>query len=90
MPKKNNKSGQELLKPIFEFIELVIWNELENCKAFGVMVDGSTDIFTNSHFFIYVKYCNKGVIKVFYLKLLQAEESNTIALYNIIINLLDK
>ncbi|CAJ0892349.1 22368_t:CDS:2 [Entrophospora sp. SA101] len=54
------------------------------------MVDGSTDIFTNSHFFIYVKYCNKGVIKVFYLKLLQAEESNTIALYNIIINLLDK
>ncbi|CAJ0844537.1 9874_t:CDS:2 [Entrophospora sp. SA101] len=54
------------------------------------MVDESTDISTNSHFIIYVKYCYKGIIKVCYLKLLQVEESNAITLYNVIINLFDK
>nr|CAG8437268.1 12113_t:CDS:2 [Entrophospora candida] len=87
---KNNKSGQELLKSISESIELVIWNELENCKAFGVMVDESTDISTNLHFIIYVKYCYEGIIKVCYLKLLEVEESNAITFYNAIINLFDK
>ncbi|CAH1770032.1 13839_t:CDS:2, partial [Entrophospora sp. SA101] len=87
---ENNKSGRELLKSISESIELVIWNELKNCKAFGVMVDESTDISTNSHFIIYVKYCYKGIVKVRYLKLLQVEESNAITLYNAIINLFDK
>nr|CAG8432985.1 7435_t:CDS:2 [Entrophospora candida] len=82
--------NEKLLKSISESIELVIWNELENCKAFGVMVDESTDISTNLHFIIYVKYCYEGIIKVCYLKLLEVEESNAITFYNAIINLFDK
>ncbi|CAB5391304.1 unnamed protein product [Rhizophagus irregularis] len=54
---ENNVSGREILSAISNSIEEIIWKELAEAAAFGIMVDESTDISCESHLIIYVKYC---------------------------------
>ncbi|RIA83028.1 hypothetical protein C1645_834452 [Glomus cerebriforme] len=44
-------------------IEEELWNELNETTNIGIMVDESTDISTQSHIILYVKYCLKVLSK---------------------------
>lgn len=67
---ENPTSAKDLLLAISSSIEEELWNELNETTSFGIMVDESTDISTESHIILYVKYCLRGFIKVKYIKLL--------------------
>ncbi|CAB5195346.1 unnamed protein product [Rhizophagus irregularis] len=54
---ENNVSGREILSAISNSIEEIIWKELAEAAAFGIMVDESTDNSCEPHLIIYVKYC---------------------------------
>ncbi|PKB99368.1 hypothetical protein RhiirA5_403644 [Rhizophagus irregularis] len=54
---ENSVSGREILSAISNSIEEIIWKELAEAAAFGIMVDESTDISCEPHLIIYVKYC---------------------------------
>ena len=67
---ENPTSAKDLLSAISSSIEVELWNELNETTSIGIMIDESTDISTESHIILYVKYCLRGIIKVKYLKLL--------------------
>src|SRR4051794_21606359 len=69
----NHTTSLEILDALAQTIEDKIWQDLVTCSAFGIMLDESTDIATESHVILYVKYYLNGVIKIQYLKLLQLE-----------------
>ncbi|GES91609.1 zinc finger protein 862-like [Rhizophagus clarus] len=54
------------------------------------MVDESTDISSEPHLIIYVKYCLHGKIKVRFLKLLQLKSKDSKTIFEAIIDLFDK
>ncbi|CAG8712592.1 5226_t:CDS:2, partial [Cetraspora pellucida] len=58
----------------------------ENNTSIRIIVDESTDISTESHLIIYVKYLINGIIKIQFLSLLQIENSDAKFIYNTIIN----
>ncbi|GBB90528.1 hypothetical protein RclHR1_17500001 [Rhizophagus clarus] len=87
---ENNVSGREILSAISISIEETIWNELNEAIAFGIMVDESTDISSEPHLIIYVKYCLHGKIKVRFLKLLQLKSKDSKTIFEAIIDLFDK
>ena len=86
----NHTTSLEMLDALAQMIEDKIWQDLEAYSTFGIMLDKSTDIATESHVILYVKYCLHGVIKIRYLKLLQLESANAQTIYNIVIALFDK
>ena len=86
----NHTTSLEMLDALAQTIEDKIWQDLEACSAFGIMLDESTDIATESHVILYVKYCLHGVIKIRYLKLLQLESVDAQTIYNAVIALFDK
>ena len=86
----NHTTSLEILDALAQTIEDKIWQDLATCSAFGIMLDESTDIATESHVILYVKYCLHGVIKVRYLKLLQLESADAQTIYNAVIALFDK
>ncbi len=86
----NHTTSLEMLDALAQTIEDKIWQDLATCSAFGIMLDESTDIATESHIILYVKYCLHRVIKVRYLKLLQLESTNAQIIYNAVIILFDK
>ena len=86
----NHTTSLKILDALAQMIEDKIWQDLATCSAFGIMLDESTDIVTESHVILYVKYCLHGVIKVRYLKLLQLESADAQTIYNVVIVLFDK
>ena len=73
---ENNISGCQMLSAISNSIEEVIWRELDESTAFGIMIDESTDISCEPHLIIYVKYCWHRNIKIHFLKLLQLKNKD--------------
>ncbi|CAG8833517.1 17568_t:CDS:2, partial [Racocetra persica] len=66
-------------------IENKLWNELCLATAIGIIVDESTDIATESHIIVYVRYIFNGTIKIRFLSLLQIENYDAKSIYNAII-----
>jgi hypothetical protein len=87
---ENNISGRQMLSAISNSIEEVIWRELDESTAFGIMIDESTDISCEPHLIIYVKYCWHGNIKIRFLKLLQLKNKDSKSIFELIIGLFDK
>jgi hypothetical protein len=87
---ENNVSGRQMLSAISSSIEEVIWEELDEAMAFGIMIDESTDISCEPHLIIYVKYCLHGNIKIRFLKLLQLKNKDSKTIFEIIMNLFDE
>ncbi|CAG8624438.1 14315_t:CDS:2, partial [Cetraspora pellucida] len=61
---ENNTYARELLFSISTTIEKSIWEELSLAMTIGITVDESTDISTESHIIIYVKYLIDDIIKI--------------------------
>ncbi|CAG8558877.1 6733_t:CDS:2 [Funneliformis caledonium] len=53
----NHTISLEMLDAFAQIIENKIWQDLEACSAFKIMLDESTDIATELHVILYVKYC---------------------------------
>ncbi|CAB4384212.1 unnamed protein product [Rhizophagus irregularis] len=87
---ENNVSGREILSAISNSIEEIIWKELAEAAAFGIMVDESTDISCEPHLIIYVKYCLYGNIKIHFLKLIQLKSKDSKTIFDAIVDLFDK
>ncbi|CAG8806136.1 27725_t:CDS:2, partial [Dentiscutata erythropus] len=83
---ENNTCAREMLFSISTTIEKSIWEKLNIATAIGIIVDKSTDISTESHLIIYVKYLINGIIKIRFLSLLQIENSDAKSIYNTITN----
>ncbi|CAG8817760.1 10563_t:CDS:2, partial [Cetraspora pellucida] len=86
----NYNSALQMLEAMSILIDNDLWNELKNSSAIGILIDESTDIATESHIIVYVKYCLYGIVKVRYLQLLQLEHGNAKSIYNAIYSLFDK
>ncbi|CAG8628384.1 6721_t:CDS:2, partial [Funneliformis caledonium] len=54
----------EMLDALVQIIEDKIWQDLVTCSAFRIMLNESTDIATESHVILYVKYYLHWMIKV--------------------------
>ncbi|CAB5376967.1 unnamed protein product [Rhizophagus irregularis] len=87
---ENSVSGREILSAISNSIEEIIWKELAEAAAFGIMVDESTDISCEPHLIIYVKYCLYGNIKICFLKLIQLKSKDSKTIFDAIVDLFDK
>ncbi|CAG8721475.1 6749_t:CDS:2, partial [Cetraspora pellucida] len=86
----NYNSALQMLEAMSILIDNDLWNELKNSSAIGILIDESTDIATESHIIVYVKYCLYGIVKVRYLQLLQLEHGDAKSIYNAIYSLFDK
>ncbi|CAG8804342.1 29230_t:CDS:2, partial [Racocetra persica] len=67
---------------------LSIATSIELClaTAISIIVYESTDIATESHIVVYVRYIFDGIIKIQFLSLLQLETNDSKSIYNIIIS----
>ncbi|GES83200.1 zinc finger protein 862-like [Rhizophagus clarus] len=81
--------AKDLLSAISLSIEEELWSELNETTCFGIMVDESTDISTESHIILYVKYCLRGFIKVKYVKLLHLNGKDAESIFSAIFSLLE-
>ena len=60
----NHTTSLKMLDALAQTIKDKIWQDLITCSAFGIMLDESTDIATELHVILYVKYYLYGVIKI--------------------------
>ncbi len=60
----NHTISLKMLDALAQTIKDKIWQDLEACSAFRIMLDESTDIATELHVILYVKYYLYGVIKI--------------------------
>ena len=86
---ENPTSARDLLSAISLSIEKELWNELNETTSIGIMIDESTNISTESHIILYVKYCLRGFIKVKYAKLLHLNGKDAETIYLAIFTLFE-
>ncbi|CAG8823135.1 14999_t:CDS:1, partial [Gigaspora rosea] len=86
----NYSSAHQILEAISKSISNNLWDELKASSAIGIIIDESTDIATESHIIIYVKYCLNGIVKIRYLQLLKLENGNAETIYNAIFSLFNE
>ncbi|CAG8762574.1 19788_t:CDS:2, partial [Gigaspora margarita] len=83
----NYSLAHQILEAISKSISNNLWDELKASSAIGIIIDESTDIATESHIIIYVKYCLNRIVKIRYLQLLKLENGNAETIYNAIFSL---
>ena len=86
---KNPTSAKDLLLAISLSIEKELWNALYETTSIGIMIDESTDISTELHIILYIKYCLRGFIKVRYVKLLYLNDKDAETIFLAIFTLFE-